>query len=72
LKGEEMIDRLGNVLYWTACVLAFCWFVLSMLAVAPSDKWPSEEWGLGLGVGFAGGLIIWFIGRVARHYLAGR
>jgi hypothetical protein len=22
--------------------------------------------------GFVGGLVIWFIGRVARHYLAGR
>jgi hypothetical protein len=69
-----MISRLGIVLYWTACTLAFWWFVLSMLAVAPapSGQWPSEEWGLGLAVGAVGGLVIWLIGRALRSFLATR
>jgi hypothetical protein len=73
-KRDKWIARLGNVLYWTACALAFCWFVLSMLAVvpSPSGRWPSGEWGLGLGIGLVGGLIIWLIGRAIRYFLAGR
>jgi hypothetical protein len=67
-----MTARLGNILYWIACVLGFCWFALSILAVAPADKWPGGEWGLGLGVGVAGCFIIWFIGRALRYFLAGR
>jgi len=48
-------------------VLALCWFLLSMRIAA-----PSAEWGLGLGIGLVGGLVIWVIGGAIRHLMTGR
>jgi len=62
-----MTERLGKVVYRTALVLALCWFLLSMRIAA-----PSAEWGLGLGIGLVGGLVIWVIGGAIRHLMTGR
>ena len=61
------MKRLGNIVYFTGCVLAFCWFLLSIRVVA-----PSAEWGLGIGIGIVGGLTIWLMGGAVRYLMADR
>lgn len=62
-----MIVRLGNAFYWIAIVLAVGWFLWAIRLTA-----PSSEWGLGLGIGVVGSLVIWLIGGALRYLMAGR
>ena len=58
-----MLQRLGNVIYWTASGIA----VLSVLiGVSP----PHSDWVIPIVFCVIGGLI-WLAGRAARYVLAG-
>jgi hypothetical protein len=62
-----MTERAGRIVYRIAIVLALGWFLLSMRIAA-----PSAEWGLGLGIGLVGGLVVWVIGGAIRHLMTGK
>ena len=64
-----MVERLGNVLYWTGCVAAIVVAVLSVLAIVGSgrdDWWIAAAFGAGVSSG------CWVLGRALRYILAGR
>ena len=62
-----MIDRLGNVLYWAACLLAVVAIVFGGWAFAVGILNP-----VGLVMFVGGGIVIWLIGRAIRYVLSGR
>jgi hypothetical protein len=65
--------RLGNVLYWTGCILAGLIGVAGlplMLTAAPNSP-AAENPVLGIGVTLAVAVIVWLAGRAMRYILAG-
>jgi hypothetical protein len=65
-----MIERLGNVLYWTATAAAIFWIGMSTYAEATSD-YPFE-WGTWASVGLGFGGLVWLAGRAIRYVLAAK
>lgn len=62
-----MAARLGNVLYWTAVLLALGWLILiSYLASIAETGGQTLFWLIGVG----GAAIIWLIGRAFRYILS--
>jgi hypothetical protein len=64
-----MLARLGDVLYWLACLLALGligFIVFAMSTTTRTDAWSE----LPIWVGIAG--LIWLAGRGVRYVLAGR
>ena len=64
-RMEGMLAGLGNVLYWTACLLALATlFLFASVAVHDSHVTLGA-----FGVVIA--LLIWLVGRACRYVLAG-
>lgn len=63
-----MPTRLGNVLYWLACVAAILWLVLTFAAATAR---PQPEWAVFWVAGPVPGVAIWLAGRAIRYVLAG-
>ena len=61
---RNMVVRLGNVLYWAACILA------ALVAAFSLVVWQ-YDWA-NLALGGAIGLGVWLVGRALRYVLAGR
>ena len=62
-----MAARLGNVLYWLACVGAVLALVLAVV-VAVNPGANAQLW---IGVYTAAAVVIWLVGRAVRYVLAG-
>ena len=62
-----MIDRLANVLYWTACALALALIVLGFGYYSTTTGLRPGFLVLVLVVAF----VIWLIGRAVRYVLSG-
>ena len=64
-----MIARLGNVLYWAACILAASIAVFSLVGFADSPM-RQYDWA---NLAFLGaiGLGVWVVGRALRYILTG-
>ena len=65
---QSMAERLGDVLYRTACIAAVLWAIF-VLVVAPALAHP--DWTIWTPVAAAGAIAIWGIGRAARYLLSG-
>jgi hypothetical protein len=63
-----MIERLGNVLYWIACVISGL-FLLAAAAGAVFGHGPDRMFVIGIFAAIA--LVAWIIGRACRYLLAG-
>jgi hypothetical protein len=70
-----MAARLGNVLYWLGCGLAFLGLVISACAwlvwYGGRSADPNFELGLAI-IPLTAAIILWVFGRAARYVLAGR
>jgi hypothetical protein len=63
-----MPARLGDVLYWSGCVVAGCLALVAFVAARNAN-----DTGIIVGVVFAvSALIAWIVGRACRYVLAGR
>ena len=65
-----MIVRLGNVLYWTACILTALVAAFTLFDFVTSSM-RQENW-LNLAFGGAIGLGVWLVGRALKYILTGR
>ena len=67
---RNMIARLGNVLYWAACILAAVVAAFSLVGFVDSPM-RQYDWA---NLAFFGaiGLGVWLVGRALRYVLAGR
>ena len=66
--GKPMIERLGNALYWTSCIISGL-FLLAAAAGAVFGHGPDRIFTIGIYVAIA--LVAWIIGRACRYGLAG-
>ena len=66
---RRMIARLGNVLYWAACVLAVLVAVFSLVSFVDSPL-QQYDWA---NLAFRGGIgaSVWVVGRALKYVLAG-
>ena len=62
-----MIDRLGDVLYWTGCILAALVGAGSLFVF-----WDNPQRAEGLLLSSTIALGVWLIGRALKYVLAGR
>lgn len=62
-----MLARLGNVVYWAACIFAALWIVPVGMVIAS----PGSDALLWCGVYAAASALSWALGRAARYVLAG-
>lgn len=74
--GAEMMQRLGNVLYWLGCILAaslailgIAFGVIMALSTNSSDQ-AAGPW-IGLGI-VASGFALWLVGAACRYVLSGK
>ena len=67
---RSMIARLGDVLYWAACILTALVAVFSLVGFVDSPM-RQYDW---INLAFLGsiGLGVWLSGRALRYVLAGR
>jgi hypothetical protein len=65
-ESEELITRLGNVIYWTGCALAIVWIGFSLFASGYEPRW-----GIWVEVGLGGAAMIWVLGRSIKYVLSG-
>ena len=63
-----MTARLGNALYWIACIMAVGWAAIAFYAESISAV---PRWGMAMTVGLGVSAVIWFIGRTVRYVLGG-
>jgi hypothetical protein len=69
-RGESpIVARLGNVLYWTASLVAVAFLVLGGL-VAILNRGPDGPFIAAIFIGI--GVVAWLVGRACRYVLAGR
>ena len=66
-RRGSMLARLGNVLYWTGCLLGI---LLVVAAVALYSDAPMDRLHSAIYIGLA--VVVWLIGRACRYVLAGR
>ena len=64
-----MVERLGDVLYWTGCAAAIAVAGLFVLAVVDSGR---DDWWIVAALGAAYSAGCWVLGRALRYILAGR
>jgi hypothetical protein len=64
-----MAARLANAIYSAACIAAVLW-ALFVFAIGAVQTHPN--WTISTPIAIVGAVIIWIIGRGARHVLAGR
>jgi len=62
-----MIERLGNALYWTSCIISGL-FLFAAAAGAVFDHGPDRVFTIGIFLAIA--LVAWIIGRACRYVLA--
>jgi hypothetical protein len=62
-----MIARLGDVLYWAACVVAVSWLAFWLYAIGISGGRCNTV--VGLAITFGGAAVIWMIARAIRYVL---
>jgi hypothetical protein len=74
-ESIQMIVRIGNVLYWSACAVALGWLLAASAATLPD--WPFG-WMFGLTgaaviwmVGVIGAALIWAVGRGVKYVRGG-
>jgi len=62
-----MAARLGNVIYWTACIGAVAWAILVLVLTA---NLAHPDWTIYAPIAIVGAVVIWSFGRAARYVLA--
>lgn len=62
-----MLARLGNVIYWAACIVAALWLVPIGIVIAS----PGSEAVLWCSIYAAASALSWAVGRAVRYVLAG-
>lgn len=68
-----MAARLGNVLYWTGCILALLALIVGTLTAVGDTADPVDyRWYLFALFGAGPALALWLVGRACRYVLAGR
>ena len=65
---KPMIERLGNALYWTSCIISGL-FLLAAAAGAVLGHGPDRVFAIAIFGAIA--LVAWIIGRACRYVLAG-
>jgi hypothetical protein len=69
--AKLVIDRLGNVLYWAACLLAVAVIGFGVFVFYSTGGGPVDR-ALFLLAMFGGvAIVIWLIGRAIRYVLSG-
>jgi len=58
--------RLGNLIYWTACIAALLWAIFVLMATADL---PHPDWTISTPIAMVGAAIIWSCGFAARYIL---
>ena len=66
--GKLMIERLGNAIYWTSCIISGL-FLLAAAAGAAFGHGPDRIFAIAIFPAIA--LVAWIIGRACRYALAG-
>lgn len=68
-----MVERLGNVIYWTACTAAVGWLaMLAVIITSQSSPMRGNEGIIFVVVGCGPSLLIFLIGWACRYVLATR
>ena len=65
-----MTTRIGNAMYWGACVAAAGWLAFVLYLMTTSDR--NDVTGQALTIGFGGAALVWGFGRGTRYVLAGK
>jgi hypothetical protein len=60
--------RVGNLIYWVACVAALLWAIFVLMMTA---NLPHPDWTISTPIAIVGAVVIWSCGLTAR-YLLGR
>jgi hypothetical protein len=63
-----MAARPANAIYSVACIAAVLWALL-IFAIGAMQAHP--DWTVSTPIAIVGAVVIWIIGRAARHVLAG-
>ena len=64
-----MAARLGNAIYWAACMAALLWTIYVLIVTA---NYAHPDWSISTPIAIIGAGVIWGLGRAARYVLAGR
>ena len=67
-----MLARLGDVLYWTGCLLGILLVAAAVAFYNLAANITPKDMTLVLAILIGLGLIVWLIGRACRYVLAGR
>ena len=67
-KDTNVTARVGNFIYWAACIAALLWaaFVLTMIG-----NLPHPDWTISTPIAIVGAALIWSFGVAARYLLRG-
>jgi len=64
-----MASRLGNVIYWVACVAAVLWAVFVLIAACTLAH---PDWTISTPIALVGAVVVWLLGRTVRYVLSKR
>lgn len=64
-----MVARLGDLIYWAACIAALLWTIYVLIVTA---TYAHPDWTISAPIAIVGAVVIWSVGRAARYVLAGR
>ena len=67
-----MLARLGNVLYWTGCLLGILLVAAAVAFYSLAKRGTPEELLFISALLIGLGVVVWLIGRACRYVLAGR
>jgi hypothetical protein len=62
----NMVVRLGNLIYWAACIGAVLWAIFVLLVTADL---PHPDWTISVPIAIVGAVAIWSLGLAARYVL---
>ena len=66
--GKPMIERLGNALYWTGCIISGLFLLAAAAGAVFVGHGPDRVFTIGTFLAIA--LIAWIIGAACRYVLA--
>jgi uncharacterized protein with PQ loop repeat len=64
-----MVARLGNAIYWAACIAALLWTIYVLTVTA---TYAHADWTISVPIAIIGAVVIWSFGRAVRYVLVGR
>jgi hypothetical protein len=62
----SVVARVGNLIYWVACVAALLWAVFVLMTTA---NLPHPDWSISTPLAIVGAVVIWIFGVAARYVL---